>query len=57
MNNAAFGKKTIEKVRKNIDVKFATTERRRITYLVSEPNYHTKKCFNRRFISNSNEKN
>ena len=43
MNNADF-EKTIENVRKHRDIKLITTERRR-NYLVSEPNYHTKKFF------------
>ena len=43
MNNAVFGK-TSENVRKHRDIQFVTTERRR-NYLVSEPNYHTTKCF------------
>ena len=43
MNNADF-EKTIENVRKHRDIKVITTERRR-NYLVSEPNYHTKKFF------------
>ena len=34
----------MENVRKHRDIKLARTERRR-TYLVSEPNYHTKKLF------------
>ena len=41
MNNAVIGK-TIKNVRKDRDIKLATTERRR-NYLVSEPNYHTTK--------------
>ena len=43
MNNAVFWK-TIENVRKYRDIKVVTTGRRR-NYLVSEPNYHTKKYF------------
>ena len=43
MNNAVVGK-TMENVRKNRDIKLATTERRR-NYLVSEPNNHTAKFF------------
>ena len=34
----------MENVRKNRDIKLATTEKR-INYLVSEPNYHTTKFF------------
>ena len=43
MNNAGFGK-TMENVRKHRDIKLVTTKRRR-SYLVSEPNYHTAKFF------------
>ena len=43
MNNAVFGK-SMENVRKHRDNKLVATERRR-NYLVSEPNYHTKKFF------------
>ena len=43
MNNAAFGK-TMKSKGKHRDIKLVTTEARR-DYLVSEPNYHTKKCF------------
>ena len=43
INNAIFGK-TMENVRKHIDIKLAPTERRR-KYLVSEPNYHTTQFF------------
>ena len=55
MNNAVFGK-TMENMRKHRDIKLVTTERRR-NYLVSEPNYHTTNFFNRKVISNRNEKN
>ena len=43
INNAVFGK-TMENVRKQRNIKLATTERTR-NYLVSEPNYHTTKFF------------
>ena len=43
MNNSIFGK-TIGSVRKHRDIKLVTTEKRR-NYLVSGPNYHTKKVF------------
>ena len=43
MNNAVFGK-FMENVRKYRYIKLVTTEARRI-YLVSEPNYYTKKFF------------
>ena len=43
MNNAAFGK-TMENVRKPRGIKLVTTNKRR-NCLVSEPNYHTTKCF------------
>ena len=43
MNNAVFGK-TMENVKTHIDIKLATTERKR-DYLVSEPIYHTTKFF------------
>ena len=43
MNNAVFGK-TLENLRKHWDFKLVTTESRR-NYLLSEPNYHSKKFF------------
>ena len=46
MNNAVFGE-TTKNVRKHRDVKLITTKRR--NYLVSEPNYHTKK-FSKEYI-------
>ena len=55
MNNSVFGK-TMENVRKHRDIKLVTTDEKRHK-LVSEPNYHTRKTFFRKFISNRNEKN
>ena len=49
MNNAVFGK-TIENVRKHRDIKLVTTERRR-NYLVSEPNFHTRKFFTEKLLA------
>ena len=43
MNNSVLGK-TMENVRKHIDIKLVTTNKRR-SQLVSEPNYHTTKWF------------
>ena len=43
MNNAVFGK-TTENVKKHIDIKLVTTDKRR-NQLVSEPNYHKTKWF------------
>ena len=43
MNNAVSGK-TMENVRKHRDIKLVTNDKRR-NQLVSEPNYHTTKCF------------
>ena len=53
MNNAVF-EKTIKNMRKHRDIRLLTIEARRI-YLTSEPNYHTKEKFFRKFISNRNE--
>ena len=49
MNNAGFAK-TMENVRKQRNIKFVTTERRRI-YLVSEPNYDTAKFFTENLLA------
>ena len=49
MNNAVFGK-TLKNVNKHRDIKLVTTERRR-NYLVSEPNYLTKKFFHRNLLA------
>ena len=43
MNNSVLGK-TVENVRKHIDIKLVTTKEKRIK-LVSEPNYHSIKHF------------
>ena len=47
MNNADFVE-TIENVRKHRDIKLVTTNKKR-NQLVSEPNYHTSKCFSEDF--------
>ena len=49
INNAVFGK-TIENVRKHRDIKLATAERRR-NYLLSEPNFHTRKFFKENLLT------
>ena len=49
MNNAVF-RKTKENVRKHRDIKLVTKERKR-NYLVSEPNYHTTKCFTENLLA------
>ena len=49
MNNAIFGK-TMENVRKHIDIKLVTTDKRR-NKLVSEPNYHTTKWFSEKLLA------
>ena len=43
MSNAVFGK-TFENLRKHMDIKVVTTEKRR-NYFMSEPNHHTIKFF------------
>ena len=40
MNNAVFGK-TMENIRKHRDIKLVTTDKKKRSKLVSEPNYHT----------------
>ena len=54
MNNVVFVK-TIENVRKDRNIKLATTERRR-NYLVSEPNYHTTKFFTENLLATEMKK-
>ena len=54
MNNAVFGK-TIENVRKDRNIKLIATERRR-DYLVSEPNYYTRKFFSKIYQQQKREK-
>ena len=49
MNNAVFGK-TMQNVRKRRDIKLVTTNKRR-NYLMSEPNYHTKKWFSKDLLA------
>ena len=49
MNNVGFGK-AMENVTKHRDIKLVTPERRR-NYLVSEPNYHTKKFFTENILA------
>ena len=48
-NNAVFGK-TMENVRKHRNINVVTIERRR-NYLVSEPNYHSKKFFTENLLA------
>ena len=52
MNDAV--REFMENVRKHRNMKLVTTERRR-NYLVSEPNYHTRKFFTKKFIANRNK--
>ena len=49
MNNSVLGK-AMEDVRKHRDINPVTTNKRR-SYLVSEPNYHTKKCFSENLLA------
>ena len=49
MNNFIFGK-TMENVRKHIDIKLVTTDEKR-NKLVSEPNYHTTKRFSESLLA------
>ena len=49
INDSVFGK-TVENVKKHRDIKLVTTDEKRIK-LVSEPNYHTKKCFSENLLA------
>ena len=49
MNNSVFGK-TMENVRKHRDIKLVTMDEKR-NKLVSEPNYHTAKCFSENLLA------
>ena len=49
MKNNGIFRKTIANLRKHIDTKLVTTERR--NYLVSEPNYHTTKIFTENLLA------
>ena len=49
MYNAVFAK-TMENMIKHRDIKLVTTEKRR-DCLVSEPNYHTTKCFTEHLLA------
>lgn len=44
MNHAVF-RITKENVRKHRDIKLIASDRNYLNYLVSESNYHTRKCF------------
>ena len=48
-NNAVFGK-TMENVRKHRDIKLVTNDTKR-NKLLSEPNYHTTKCFSENLLA------
>ena len=48
MNNSVFGK-TMANMRKHIDIKLVTTEKKRIK-LVSEQNYHSTKHFSKNLL-------
>ena len=54
MNNSVFGE-TMENVRKHIDIKIVTTDKRRYQ-LASEPNYHTTKYFSKDLMAIEMEK-
>ena len=49
MNDSVFGK-TMENVRKHRDIKLVITHKK-TNQLVSEPNYHTSKCFSENLMA------
>ena len=51
-----FFKKTMKNVRKHRDIKLFTRERRK-NYLMSEPNYHTRKFFTENLLAIEMKKN
>ena len=55
MNNSVFGK-TMDNLRKHRDIKLVTTDEKR-NKLVSEPNYHTTKCFSENLLAIEMKKN
>ena len=55
MNNFIFVK-TMENVRKHRGIKLVTTDEKR-NKLVSEPNYHTTKCFSENLLAREMKKN
>ena len=54
MNNSVFGK-TMENVRKQIDIKLVATDKRK-NQLVSEPNYHITKWFSENLLATEMKK-
>ena len=54
MSNAFF-KKTVKNVRKHRDIKLLTTETK-TNYLLSEPDYHTTKCFSQNLLTREMKK-
>ena len=54
INNSVFGK-TVENVRKYKNIKLVTTDKRR-NQLVSEPNYHTTRCFSENLLATEMKK-
>ena len=54
MNNSVFGK-TMENVRKQIDIKLVATDKRK-NQLVSDPNYHIPKWFSENLLATEMKK-